>query len=239
MRAHRILGHNRGHGVRPGDPQRHRRRRLGPRVATGPTSASSATASPASAGSASAGRRRSTPTATSSRRASSTATRTWTPRSSGTAQGANSCWHGVTTAVMGNCGFTLAPVHDDARALVVRNLERAEDIDPVALAAGIDWSWRDVPRVPRRGRPPAEGHQLRGQHRALRAAHLGDGRARVRATRPTDDDLARMEGQLEDALARRRDRLHDVAERAPRDVRRPSGGLPARGVGRGRASSSA
>ena len=46
---------------------------------------------------------------------------------------------------MGNCGFTLAPVRDDARALVVRNLERAEDIDPAALAAGIDWSWETFP----------------------------------------------------------------------------------------------
>src|ERR1051325_9532551 len=59
----------------------------------------------------------------------------WDPR------GANSCWHGVTTVVMGNCGFTLAPVRDDARELVVRNLERAEDIDPRALADGIEWSW--------------------------------------------------------------------------------------------------
>ncbi|HLM17060.1 MAG TPA: amidohydrolase family protein, partial [Acidimicrobiia bacterium] len=59
-------------------------------------------------------------------------------------QGANSCWHGVTTAVMGNCGFTLAPVRDDARALVVRNLERAEDIDPVALAS-LEWGWETFP----------------------------------------------------------------------------------------------
>jgi N-acyl-D-aspartate/D-glutamate deacylase len=42
--------------------------------------------------------------------------------------GTCSCWHGVTTVVMGNCGFTLAPSRADERALVVRNLERAEDI---------------------------------------------------------------------------------------------------------------
>ena len=52
-----------------------------------------------------------------------------------------SCFHGVTTAVMGNCGFTLAPVNSDERELVVRNLERAEDISADAMAAGIDWSW--------------------------------------------------------------------------------------------------
>ena len=96
---------------------------------------------------------RSTPRATWSRPASSTATPTWTPRCSGTPSGRSSCWHGVTSAVMGNCGFTLAPVRADQRALVVRNLERAEDIDPAALAAGIDWTLRDLPRVPRRRRP--------------------------------------------------------------------------------------
>ena len=40
--------------------------------------------------------------------------------------GESSCFHGVTTAVMGNCGFTLAPVRSDERHLVVRNLERAD-----------------------------------------------------------------------------------------------------------------
>ena len=61
------------------------------------------------------------------------------------ASGSSSCWHGVTSAVMGNCGFTLAPVRHDQRALVVRNLERAEDMDPAALAAGIDWSFETFP----------------------------------------------------------------------------------------------
>ena len=55
--------------------------------------------------------------------------------------GSCSCWHGVTTVVMGHCGFTLAPARPDERALVVRNLERAEDISGVAMAAGITWTW--------------------------------------------------------------------------------------------------
>jgi N-acyl-D-amino-acid deacylase len=55
--------------------------------------------------------------------------------------GSSSCWHGVTTVVMGNCGFTLAPARSDNRALVIRNLERAEDISPAAMAQGIDWTW--------------------------------------------------------------------------------------------------
>ena len=99
--------------------------------------------------------RRSTPRATSSRPASSTATPTWTPRSSGTRSGTNSCWHGVTTVVMGNCGFTLAPARPDERALVVRNLERAEDIDPGGAGRRHRLELGDVPRVPRRRRPAA------------------------------------------------------------------------------------
>jgi N-acyl-D-amino-acid deacylase len=55
--------------------------------------------------------------------------------------GANSCWHGVTTAVMGNCGFSIAPMRRGQQALVARNLERAEDISGAAMDAGIDWRW--------------------------------------------------------------------------------------------------
>src|SRR5262249_39836871 len=56
--------------------------------------------------------------------------------------GSSSCWHGVTTVVMGNCGFTLAPARAEQRSLVVANLERAEDMDAAALAAGIEWEWQ-------------------------------------------------------------------------------------------------
>ncbi len=91
----------------------------------------------------------------------------------------------------------------------------------------------DLPRVPRRGRPAPEGDQLRGQRRPLGAAHVGDGRARLRGggdrRRPRAD-----EGRSSPTrCAAGRDRAHDVAQRAPRDVRRPSGGVAARGVGGG------
>ena len=143
-------------------------------------------------------------------------------------QGANSCWHGVTTAVMGNCGFTLAPVRDDARALVVRNLERAEDIDPAALAS-LEWGWETFPEyldaVDRL--PKAINYAANIGHSALRTWAMGE---RAFEEEATDDDLALMKGQLADALRGGRDRAHHVAQRAPRDVRRPSGGVAPRGV---------
>src|SRR3546814_18292159 len=56
--------------------------------------------------------------------------------------GSSSCWQGITTAVMGNCGFTLAPSSKSGRALVVRNPQPAEDISGPAREAGIAWRWK-------------------------------------------------------------------------------------------------
>ena len=113
--------------------------------------------------------------------------------------GTNSCWHGVTTAVMGNCGFTLAPVRPAEHALVVRNLERAEDIDPAALAAGIDWSWESfsqyldaVERIPK-----GINYATQIGHSALRTWAMGE-RAFEQAS--TEDDLNRMAQHLEESL---------------------------------------
>jgi N-acyl-D-aspartate/D-glutamate deacylase len=59
--------------------------------------------------------------------------------------GSNICWHGVTTAVMGNCGFTLAPCAEADKRHVFTNLEMAEEIPPAAMEAGIPWSWETFP----------------------------------------------------------------------------------------------
>jgi N-acyl-D-amino-acid deacylase len=113
--------------------------------------------------------------------------------------GSNSCWHGVTSAVMGNCGFTLAPVKADERALVVRNLERAEDIDPIALATGIDWSFETFPEyldaVDRL--PKGINFAANVGHSALRTWAMGE---RAFEEQANDDDLARMKGQLEASM---------------------------------------
>jgi len=114
-------------------------------------------------------------------------------------QGANSCWHGVTTAVMGNCGFTLAPVHSEARPLVVRNLERAEDIDPKVLAEGIPWSWETFPEYLDAVDALPKSINLAANigHSALRTWAMGE---RAFEETANEDDLAKMAGQLEAAL---------------------------------------
>jgi N-acyl-D-amino-acid deacylase len=115
------------------------------------------------------------------------------------ATGSSSCWHGVTTAVMGNCGFTLAPVRSGQRALVVRNLERAEDIDPAALAAGIDWSFESFPEYLDAVDRLDKGINFAAQvgHSALRTWAMGE---RAFDEEATDEDLTAMCGQLAESL---------------------------------------
>ena len=56
-----------------------------------------------------------------------------------------SCLHGVTSVVMGNCGFTLAPVNVEDVDLVLENLEEAEAIPADVLAAGVEFTWKTFP----------------------------------------------------------------------------------------------
>lgn len=52
-----------------------------------------------------------------------------------------SCWHGVTTTVMGNCGVGFAPVHAGTENALVELMESVEDIPGTALHEGIPWGW--------------------------------------------------------------------------------------------------
>lgn len=60
--------------------------------------------------------------------------------------GSCSCWHGVTSVVMSNCGFTLAPCKPADRDWYMRSLAYVEDIPTTAMSAGIDWTWESFPQ---------------------------------------------------------------------------------------------
>ncbi|MGO8863444.1 MAG: N-acyl-D-amino-acid deacylase family protein [Acidimicrobiales bacterium] len=113
--------------------------------------------------------------------------------------GMPACWHGVTTAVMGNCGFTLAPVRREEHALVVRNLERAEDISAEALAAGLVWRWETFAQYLDAVDSAAKGLNYAASvgHSALRTWAMGE---RAFDGAATDADLARMQAELRSAL---------------------------------------
>src|SRR3989454_5736642 len=113
--------------------------------------------------------------------------------------GTSSCWHGITSVVMGNCGFTLAPCAAENKDLVVRNLQRAEDIPPAAMEAGIEWRWTTFPEfldcldaLPKginyggAIRPPARRPDVVGGPAVQQAGGEGDLRARER---PVGDGL--------------------------------------------------
>src|ERR1700692_4334757 len=56
-----------------------------------------------------------------------------------------SCWHGVTTIVMGNCGVGFAPVKPDKHSWLIGLMEGVEDIPGAALSEGIQWGWEHYP----------------------------------------------------------------------------------------------
>lgn len=109
--------------------------------------------------------------------------------------GSCSCYHGVTTVVMGNCGFTLAPCKEEQADLVFRNLERAEDISRDAMLTGIDWSWETFPEYLDTIDALPKGINYAGYigHSALRTYVMGE---RAFTDVATEDDLKQMCSQV-------------------------------------------
>lgn len=113
--------------------------------------------------------------------------------------GTCSCWHGITSVVMGNCGFSLAPCGEKDKLLVMRNLERAEDIAPEAMEAGIKWSWTTFPEyldaVERQ--PKGINYAAYMGHSALRTYVMGQ---RAFEEKATAEDLALMKTEMRRAI---------------------------------------
>ncbi|WP_165486230.1 amidohydrolase family protein [Frankia sp. Cppng1_Ct_nod] len=117
-----------------------------------------------------------------------------------------SSWHGVTTVIMGNCGFGIAPTRPDARGTIARTLENVEGMSLEALAAGIPWTFETFPEyldaVERDGIRLNVGVMI--EHTPLRLYVLGN-EATERAA--TDSEIDRMRRLVAEALDAGADRL--------------------------------
>lgn len=113
---------------------------------------------------------------------------------------APSSWHGVTTAVMGNCGVGFAPVKPGDRDRLVELMEGVEDIPGTALHEGLAWNWQSFPEymdaLEARPRDMDLGAQL--PHGALRVFVMGERGANLEAA--TTEDIAAMRTLTAEAM---------------------------------------
>jgi N-acyl-D-aspartate/D-glutamate deacylase len=113
--------------------------------------------------------------------------------------GSCSCYHGVTTTVMGNCGFTLAPCRESEADFVFRNLERAEDISRSAMLEGINWDWESYPEYMDAVDKMPKGINYAGYigHSALRTYVMGE---RAFEEEASEGDMEQMKAAVQEAV---------------------------------------
>jgi N-acyl-D-aspartate/D-glutamate deacylase len=114
--------------------------------------------------------------------------------------GSSSCYHGITSVVMGNCGVTFAPCKPEDREVLAAMMESVEDIPRDAILDGLAWDWvtygeylESMARLPK-------GLNVGGMvgHCALRRYAMGE--RGIDEAPPTADDLAVMTDLLAEAM---------------------------------------
>jgi N-acyl-D-amino-acid deacylase len=111
--------------------------------------------------------------------------------------GTSSCYHGVTTVVAGNCGFSIAPTRADDRAFITQIFGRVEDMSPGSLAA-IPWDFETFPEflAARKGHLGLNAAFYVG-HCNIRRWVMGDACFEREAT---NDEIDRMRALVREAM---------------------------------------
>jgi N-acyl-D-aspartate/D-glutamate deacylase len=110
-------------------------------------------------------------------------------------------WHGVTSVVVGNCGFGIAPTRPEHRELILRTLENVEGMSIDALNAGIgeEWPFETFPEfldvIERRGTAINIGALV--GHTPVRLCVMGEEATEREATA---DEIERMRSIVNEAL---------------------------------------
>ncbi len=113
----------------------------------------------------------------------------------------SSCWHGVTSVVLGNCGVTFAPCRPSDRGYLAELMESVEDIPAGSILSGLSWEWEtygeylhEIDRLPK-------GINVGGMvgHCAVRHHVMGE---RSLDDRPAPAaDIADMASAVDEAIA--------------------------------------
>jgi N-acyl-D-aspartate/D-glutamate deacylase len=110
-----------------------------------------------------------------------------------------SCWHGVTSVVAGNCGYSIAPTRAQSRGSILRTLDKVEDMRLTTLEAGVGWDFETYPQyleiVGRRGTAINFGGYV--GHTPVRLYVMGDAAYEREAT---DDEIDRMRQVVRESL---------------------------------------
>jgi len=113
----------------------------------------------------------------------------------------SSCWHGVTSIVMGNCGMTFAPCRADDRQYLADCMESVEDIPSASIVDGLAWDWETYSEYLASLDRQPKGINLGGMvgHSAVRYWAMGDRSLEPDAS-PSDDELDEMVRLVDDAV---------------------------------------
>jgi N-acyl-D-aspartate/D-glutamate deacylase len=114
--------------------------------------------------------------------------------------GSSSCWHGVTSVVLGNCGVTFAPCRDSDREELAEMMESVEDIPADSILDGLAWDWSTYGEYLEAVERWPKGLNVGGMvgHCALRVHAMG---ARSLDEAPASpEDIARMCALVDEAI---------------------------------------
>ena len=112
-----------------------------------------------------------------------------------------SSWHGVTTAIFGNCGVGFAPVRPNASPFLINLMEGVEDIPGSVLAEGVSFNWESFPQFldVLDAAPKAIDIGAQVPHAPLRFYVMGE-RGADHTSVPSEDEITAMGNLLEEAL---------------------------------------
>ena len=112
----------------------------------------------------------------------------------------SSCWHGVTSVVLGNCGVTFAPVAKGGSKVLAEMMESVEDIPAESILTGLSWNWSSYGEYLDEIETLPKGVNVGGMvgHCAVRLAAMGE--RSLEETPATSEDIATMVPMVQEAL---------------------------------------